>query len=270
MPTAYVHLREDPHYRRLAFINGFARLGYIVVQGQPQKPISERDVCVIWNKTPRSRLTFEAARAAGAACIVAENGYAGLDDQGHRPYALALDGHCGSGRWYVGDESRLEALNLPFQPPREPTGNRVLIVGQRGIGCPLMRSPHNFVDDRVSILTKRGWDCLVRPHPGMKAPERLLDDDLAQVDQVAVWSSNVATQALIQGLPVFYGAPAIITAGAAKRTTAPFTEGERRIAFQRLAWAQWFIDEIENGAALQTLIDVHAGVLPSLHSGHGL
>lgn len=267
MPTAYVHLREEPHYRRVAFINGFARLGYVVVQGQPQppKPIDSRDVCLIWNRTPRSRYSFEAADAAGAACLVAENGYAGVDRNGVKPYAIALDGHTGSGRWFVGDADRLDALELDFQPMR-PLGDRALLVGQRGIGSIHMRSPHAFLDNTRPHLERKGWSVLERKHPGIKTPERPLSMDLGQVNQVVVWSSNVATQALIQGLPAFYAAPTIVTAGAAKpllRTTTVATEDERRAAFTRMAWAQWTIDEIDSGEAIKTLLDVHAGVLSS-------
>jgi hypothetical protein len=277
MPTAYVHLPHQVSYRREAFINGFARLGYIVHQCQPPRPLGVEDVAVIWNRTARSKMTVDMAKIGGGAVIVAENGYWGQDAQGRQAYALALDGHCGSGRWYAppGDDSRLQRLQIDFKPFRTIAGERVVIAGQRGIGSEAMRSPPEWDSIVAANLQFKGFEALVRPHPGVdKHANGPLMDDLADARCLVVWSSNCATEALIEGVPVFYDAPAIVTAGAARPfrefPTGASYEGQRQDVFERLAWAQWFVDEIDSGEALRILVDVHAGRLPACQRGLGL
>lgn len=287
MPTAYVHLPAQVHYRREAFINGLSRLGYIVVQGQPAVAMKPNDVAVVWNKTVRSQYVLNAARKAGAAVIVAENGYYGADEDGRQPYALALDGHNGSGRWFVGGRERLDALDVPFQPNRTRRTGALLVAAQRGIGSPLMASPKEHAMEVSMAIAARYPDVYrfhIRPHPGQNKPKKPLWQDLLDVEAVIVWSSNCATAALVEGVPVFYDAPAIVTEGAAvslrgRSASGPsrsvnlqqtFTDESREKSFQRLAWAQWFLREIESGEALNTLICVHEGSLPSCQKGFGL
>ncbi len=271
MPTAYIHLRSDPHYRLDAFTQGFTRLGFHVEHHPPYSPMNEGDVAVIWNKTARSLGALK--NAGDGAVIVAENGY-----YGEERYALALDGHNGSGRWYVGDRPRLDALQIDFQPLVSPQTGKVVIAGQRGIGSPAMRSPGYHAQQIEASLINRGYRPLVRPHPGRHAPTSTLAEDLEGAEALVVWSSNCATEGLIRGIPVYFDAPHIVTEPAAipwfkfgAGVVAPTrTEEMRQAAFLRLAWAQWSVDEIRHGAPFQVLLDVQAGVLPSCQKGLGL
>lgn len=278
MKRAYVHLRDGVPYRLDAFVKGFTRLGYQTSVGAPREPVGPDDVAVVWNKSGRSRETIEQARVGGGALIVAENGYYGVDEDGIQNYALALDGHNGSGRWYVGDDSRLRRLGIEFKPwrpcsPLAANQGRVLIAAQRGIGAPNMASPHNFAEDVAAKERARGFSPTIREHPGRHEATTTLLQDLEGVEALIVWSSNCATQALIEGVPVLYAAPTIITASAAYPygpPRPPVSQTDRPKAFERLAWAQWSLGEIKSGEALQTLIDVHAGRLPSCQPGLGL
>lgn len=274
MPKAYIHLPAHVQERRAAFINGFAKLDFIVHQEQPQAPIGPGDVAVIWNKFGRSRQSVEMAREGGGALIVTENGYCGKDRSGRQPYALALDGHNGSGRWYAPDDSRLKRLALPFKPFTQRDGY-VLIADQRGLGSQQMRSPPDFSFAASNEISRRAHlPVRVRPHPGRHRPEQPLEADLKGARAVVVWSSNCATSALIEGIPTFFKAPAIVTEGAAQHyhwtCFGEFHEDARQEAFARVAWAQWFLDEIDSGEAFQILLDVHAGKLPSCNQGLGL
>lgn len=266
MPVAHLHLPAHVEERRFAFIDGFKRLGFQVQFGSPPptQPLKPEDVVVVWNMTARSHQAIYAAQAAGAALIVAENGYFGQDADGCQTYALALDGHNGSGRWPSGGRERLEALNVPFKPLKPYVRDRILIADQRGIGSQLMRSPHNFGHLTASWLERRGFRTELRPHPGRHAPRRPLADDLAQTDAVVVWSSNVATQALIEGLPTYFCAPHIVSEGASRKVsvahpepTGVCSEEQRDAAFVRMAWAQWFLNEIAAGEAFKRLLDLH-------------
>jgi len=272
---AYVHLRDNVHYRLEGFVEGLKRIGYEVLIGQPARPLEPNDVAVIWNKTARSGACIEAARRGGGAIIVAENGYHGWDAEGRQTYAMALDGHNGSGRWFAGDRTRLDALGIEFQPWKElRRENKVVIAAQRGIGAPQMASPHAFAEGIADQIRRVGWQPYIRQHPGRHKSETTLAQDLEDARALVVWSSNCATEALIRGIPVFYCAPNIVTSAAATRWSpgglpAP-PMPEREPAFERMAWAQWFVDEIESGEAMRTLLDVHAGRLPACQEGMGL
>jgi hypothetical protein len=275
MPKAYVHLPAHVEQRRAAFIDGLARLGFAVIQGQPERPIPPGDVAVTWNLTPRSRQSLEMARAGGGALIVTENGYCGEDRNGLKPYAIALDGHAGAGRWYAPDDSRLIPLDLPFEPFTVKQQGYVLLADQRGLGSPKMRSPHDFANTTSHLIrAATGLPVNVRHHPGRHVPVQSLDRDLEGARALVVWSSNCATAALIKGVPTFYRAPAIVTAGAAKpfhpSLVGEFTDSDRHAAFSRLTWAQWFLDEIATGEPFRHLLDVHAGKLASCQPGLGL
>lgn len=268
---AYVTLRTDPHYRMEAFCEGLRRCGYTVVAEQPVRPLDADDVLVVWNLLSRGRAAAELARPARAAVLVAENGYYGADAQGRQTYALALDAHCGAGRWFVGGYERLDALDIPFRPLQTGGASgsgRVLVADQRGIGSPKMASPAGFGERTAALLRGRGYEVEVRPHPGKDKQPAPLQAALDAAEAVVVWSSNVATHALVAGKPTYYCAPSIVTQGAALRFPAGFgcfedriTEHDRREAFRRLSWAQWFVDEIAGGEAFKTLIDHHKGAL---------
>ncbi|AXQ69199.1 hypothetical protein HOU02_gp526 [Caulobacter phage CcrBL9] len=274
MSRAYVDLKDNPHYRMSSFINGLARLGYTVRRGLPDHPVEPGDVALIWNRLGRSVQAEKMVKAGGGALIVAENGYHGQDADGNQAYALALDGHNGSGRWFVGDQSRLDALKIDFKPWRTQLSGRFLVADQRGIGSPIMRSPAMFAERMTALVEAQGKKAYVRPHPGRNKPIRSLMQDLEDKEGLIVWSSNAATEALIAGVPVHYAAPAIVTRGAAKRLTTPFLWNSdvdaRPDAFKRLAWAQWFLHEIASGEALRTLLDVHQGKLPAVQEGFGI
>ena len=66
-------------------------------------------------------------------------------------------------------------------------------------------------------------------------------------------------RALLRGIPVIYDAPHWIMADAAgadvNTIEAPHMP-VRRFAFQRLAWAQWAMKEIESGAAYRHLLSL--------------
>lgn len=265
MSRAYVAFKDTPHYRMASFMDGLARLGYSVSKGLPEY-MNQGDVLVTWNRMAQAERAVNLAQQVGAAHIVAENGFYGQDAEGVQAYAMALDQHNGAGRWFVGDDSRLKALQIEFQPWRAPTGGAFLVADQRGIGSPLMRSPPDFAHRAQSIIRAQGREAFVRLHPGRHQPVTSLAQDLEDKDALVVWSSNAATQALIAGVPVHFMAPHIVTQGAAKRLTTSFLWNngvdKRPEAFKRMSWAQWFLPEIASGEAFRVLLDVHLGRLP--------
>lgn len=268
MPTAYLQLPDHMSDRSHAFSDGCAQLGFVVNLGSPVSRLRHDDVVITWNLSARSYHSAQMAREGGGAHIVAENGYTGFDEHGQQHYAMALEGHCGSGRWFAPDDSRLKKLDIDFQPWRNTAHRKALVAEQRGIGSSLMKSPAHYGTSIVRELQKRGVEGIIRPHPGaVKDANGPLMEALDGLDSLVVWSSNCATEALINGVPVYYSAPHIITAGAASKFATygnhNFTDEARYAAFSRLAWAQWTLDEIASGEAIDTLLQVHRGRLPA-------
>ena len=221
------------------------------------------EVLVTWNRfAGRIDALATACEARGGKVIVCEEAYTRRLVPG-KHFAMALGGHNGSGEWFPGGPERWRALGLEIAPYREPEGD-VLICCARGMGSPAMREPPWFRNDTVAALRAQGVkEIRVRAHPGKAYGQRPLAEDLKGAAVVVVWASNCATEALLAGIPVIYDAPHIITAGAAYPGVWPFIcggpasqslYGDRQSAFERLAWAQWTMEEIAAGAPFRHLL----------------
>ena len=234
---------------------------------------------MIWNRYGTNHELAKDYERAGARVLVCENGYLGADEQQRQFYAIARNGHNGSGSWpYDGRKDvrpapvhRWEKLGIDVQPWREPPADGYLLVcGQRGIGSPEMASPpgwHEAVIARLRRVTKTAIK--VRSHPGNDEPVVPLEKDLAGALGVVVWSSSVAGKALLKGIRCWYDAPHHVLGGAMERVAelelllrsgnlrqdlfSRFGH-ERRPWFARMAWAQWSVEEIERGEPFEHLL----------------
>lgn len=273
MKKAYVLIREAPWYRREAFVAGLRAAGYDVRLARPDRG-APGDALVIWNRYATNHDLATRFESEGGTVLVAENGYIGaggsvpkfdVHPRGPRPadyYAISVHGHNGSGRWPSGDGSRFAALAIELKP-WVMDGEHVLVCGQRGIGSPTMASPPDWHVKAAALLaklTKRRVQ--IRLHPGNDAPKRPLADDLKGAHACIVWSSGSGITALIAGIPVFYDAPHWICAGAAVQLShakieEPLREDAARLAaLERMAWAQWRVEEIQTGEPFRRLLEV--------------
>lgn len=263
MPRAVVLIRDEPHYRREAFISGMRNIGMTVLYADIADPVPG-DVLVIWNRYGQYHQAANRWEKARAKVIIAENGYYGKDAGGLQRYALALHGHNGSGTWHIGGPERLDELGIKIQPWRTG-GKHILVCGQRGIGSPTMASPPNWhvnVAQKLAKLSKR--PIKIRAHPGTHAPRTHLSDDLSDAWACVIWSSACGVAALIAGIPVIYQAPYWICSGAADRKLECIDKIDdgawmlktREQALQRMAWAQWTLDEITSGEPFRLLMDL--------------
>ena len=99
MRRAWITLRHQPPYRSDAFAEGFERLGFKAEMRFPSPgAVRKDDVVVTWNLNPRYRPAAQEATRAGAALIVAENGYVG------RPPGR-LHSRCGPARYRLGNHA---------------------------------------------------------------------------------------------------------------------------------------------------------------------
>lgn len=255
MKLAYVGIREQPHYRREAFVAGLKAAGYEVRIGAPQR-FDADTIYLCWNRYSENHEYCRRLEQAGGICLIAENGYLRGPKDGGDYYALARHGHNGSGTWPEGDASRFEALGIELQPWREQ-GQHILVCPNRSFGMPGMIMPPEWAHDvkkRLTKFTKR--EIRVRPHPGNDAPKKPLADDLRDAWAVVIWASSAGVHALVAGIPVICESPHWICKKAASTLASiesPTMFG-RTVELQRLAWAQWNLAEIASGEAIDHLL----------------
>jgi hypothetical protein len=206
MRRAYVGIKAEPGYRQSAFASGLRACGYEVAFGPP-KSFDPDTVFVSWNRYFENHDFCTKLEKAGGVCLIAENGYVNGRHDGGDYYALAIGGHNGSGRWYVGGPERWDALGVELKPWRAE-GDHILVCPNRNFGRPDMIMPANWARDvkaRLQRLTKR--PVRVRPHPGNDAPKTPLSADLKGAHCVVIWSSSAGVKALIEGIPVISHSP---------------------------------------------------------------
>lgn len=261
----FVALKSDPHYRRDAFERGLAARGLKKVSCVDD--LRSGDIAVFWNlyRHDTERIA-SSLRGRGCRVLVAENGYAGHDRNGHRLYALAADGHNGSGRWYVGPTDRLSVANVTRPMGWRKTDRHApfLVCGQRGIGSSVMASPEGWHHRVAHELSGAGVPFLLRPHPGTNEAERgSLDDAILRSRGVIVWSSACGVRALLLGVPVWFAAPHWVCEAGARRYTGPSSLAEplmddaaRDEALRAMSWAQWTLEEIGSGEAFAVVLSV--------------
>lgn len=254
-------IRRDPHYRRAAFDAGLQRLGYKLVTSGPPK--SRADLLLMWNLHGGNETLAIEWEAKGGTVLVCENAYIGKDDQGRQLYAIAAHGHNGSGWFPVGTDDRFAALGIDLKP-WVPEGGHVLVAGQRGIGSRKMASPPNWDDRMMQRLRElKVPKVKLRRHPGRTPPATTLEQDLEGASACLIWSSASGVKALTLGIPVIYCAPHWICEGAAKygldgppQPLKPVRDDAlRRLAMHRMAFGQWRVDEIEQGAPFRWILE---------------
>lgn len=245
-------IRHGQHYRADIFAEGLRRLGY-TIETKWQRHPGPNDLLLVWNRCRGFDPIAEIYERCGARVLVAENGYLPLPAAGAKYYALALGGHNGSGRWFVGDRPRLP---IDEQPWRE-RGGKVLVLPQRGIGQPGVAMPGNWpatTIKRLRQLTDR--ELVLRPHPGHVRNSPPLDFD--DIWCAVTWGSGAAIKALQAGIPVFYDFAQWIGQAASARLADNLEScqtGSRDLLWTRLSWAQWTLDEIASGEALDRLLN---------------
>lgn len=249
---AICQIRDQPAYRRDAFLDGLRIAGYgIKSNGYPKEPM---DLLVIWNRYGGYAAMADTWEKHGGTVLVCENGYIGVDNQNRQLYAISANGHNGSGWFPDPTEDRFSKLNIEVLPWKETSPeNHMLVCGQRGIGTKLMASPdnwHSFAQMRLKRITAR--PVKIRLHPGNHAPKTPLMADLEGAHACVIWSSSSGVKSLVNGYPVFYDAPHWICSGAAAKLGLPVEtplqdDDKRMAALQHMAHAQWTVDEIQSG-----------------------
>jgi hypothetical protein len=260
-PRAFIGIKPLPHYRSDAFADGLRKMGFQCTRGM-FKP-REGDLLLSWNLYGLLERQAQEFRNAGATVLVAENGYLGGDANKHMLYAMARDGHNGSGSFPVDDgEDRFTPLGVEVKPWKSEPAGHVVVAGQRGIGTRQMASPHGWHDRvAIEIRAKTRKQVRVRYHTGRPAVQQAEDikqQYLRGAYASVIWASALGVRSLVEGIPVFYSAPHWICAGAAVQgtdVTKPLMDDALRLAaLKRMAHAQWTIEELQSGEAFARLL----------------
>lgn len=262
---AFSAIRKAPFYRHDAFLKGLAAAGHEVHDAQPDR-FDDETLFVCWNRYGGNHDLACRVEAGGGRVIVAENGYINGDGSppkfsvhpgGPKPadyYAIGLGYHNDAERVRAGGRERFDRLGLMLTPWRT-CGDHILVAANRAFGAPGRAMATDWADRTAARLgkeTKRR--IVIRRHPGNDVPKRPVSADLDNAWAVVVWSSSVAVHALAAGIPTFIEAPFHIVKGASATGSieAPTTPG-RRPWFERMAWGQWRVDEIEQGVPFRHL-----------------
>lgn len=249
---ATVLFKPSVSYRRDAFEDGLRILGY-GISPTPLSTPARDDLLVLWNRSHYENHVALRYEAAGATVVVAENGYIGSDGAGHKLYALARTHHNGAGKWNVGNTPR---WRQPIRPWRG-SGDTILVLPQRGIGCTGIAMPTGWeVDVRKRLAAMTDRPVRVRRHPGVAKEDPYLA--LVGAHAAVTWGSGAGIKALAYGVPVFHDFSMWIGAPAARALKGADIEdpflGDRLPMFERLAWAQWSLAEVQSGEAFRCLL----------------
>jgi hypothetical protein len=255
MPKFINLLRQNDQHRLDVFNNGMTRLGYTRVEAH--KPVGPGDVLIMWNRYGGNHERAISAIARGAKVLVVENCSLG---NGFRPgtwYNIARDNVAVAGGVFQdhGPE-RWDSWGIELAP--WSGGEETLILAQRGIGAPTIRSPDNWAE---SMRARLGTKTRIRPHPGAVPGLLPLENDLQHACEVITWASAGGVQSLWLGKPVFHVHPDFVMGGASRpfherATLGALRDDDARLkAFRRLAWCMWECEtEIATGDALATLL----------------
>lgn len=264
---AYCLIRDQPWYRRDAFVTGLKAAGLETITQRPDK-ISKETVVVMWNRYSDGHDLANRVEAAGGMVIVAENGYIGAG--GGTPKFQVHPAGAAPGHYYAVsprfhndallvrhlDTERWKRLGLELKPWRTE-GEHILVCPNRSFGVPGRSMPPDWAEKceaRLRKITKR--PIKIRRHPGNNEPARPLSEDLRNAWAVYVWTSSCGVHSLVEGIPTFVDAPYWIMKDAAATgdPESPATP-ERQPHFEKMAWAQWTIDEIATGAPFRHILN---------------
>ena len=239
MPRAHLNLRHAVPARHAAFTTGLTRAGFTVTDKLTTRP-APGDILVTWNRLQDGRLAADAFESRGNQVLVAENASWGNAFAGHHWYTVARRFHNTAGMFPVGGRERWASLGVELQPWR--LAGETVILPQRGIGPPQVAMPRHWP---AQALKRHGGR--VRHHPG-QGPAVDLQLDLAQAGRAVTWGSGAAVKALMWGIPVVSEMPGWIG-------EQDNTDAGRLAMLERLAWAQWKLEEIASGEPFMRLLN---------------
>lgn len=235
---------------------GLRALGHEVVGFDQQL---NADILVTWSPWKRSRreALYCHYSGQGRPVIVMENGWLSpvmVPPIGCEQYfQAALGGWNGTGSYPVGGPGRWESWGLTMSGWTNRQVGRngyALVIGQRGHPHDARSAPPSWEYNLQLDGVEEKW-IMRRPRDYTMVP---LAKHLAGAAEVHVWTSNAATHALLDGVPVIQHGPNLMTSELVSRPGQALQRGDRRPVFERLAWGQWTAPEIGSGEPFARLL----------------
>lgn len=154
------------------------------------------------------------------------------------------------------DGTRWAALGLQIKPWRK-TGSHVLVVCQSDYWYQRhgLVSAAFWVDQVMADLRKHTKRPVVVRNAAGKKKDQSIAEAFEACWGVVVHSSNVAVDALLEGIPVFCGHPcaAYTLSGSVQQLESPVYPHDRERWTRVLADNQWSLDEFRNGTCWRHL-----------------
>ena len=254
---AFCLIKEEPHYRREAFVSGLQKLGYKVFFDVDLRDIRKDDLLVIWNRYGHFDEFAKLYEAKGCKVIVVENGYLGVQYNDKVWYSIALSHHNGYGKYRL-IADRFFDQNLKFSEWKT-TGREVVVLAQRGIGEKSIASPDNWEYYAKDLIEhKTGLPVRIRQHPGLTYAIDLAED-LKNAKFAVTWGSGAGIKAITLGVPVVHGLQNWI----AKDSSLHISEfdmkklfrGDRTKTFCNVFSAMWNLQEIYDARPFVELLN---------------
>lgn len=247
-PVVYYCARKNRHHSD-ALVAGF---GAVAVPVERRRPVPGDDVLHIIGGLQFGSLDIlHAVRAAGRPYVFVDRAYFGGGPGSNvlRVVPKAYQQHWIACRY----ADRWDALRIPLQPWRR-SGRHILVVPP-GEAIRDLFGLGDWTAETVEQLrqvTDRPIDVSIKGDP------RPLSTRLHDCHCVVTWSSNVAVEAVVAGVPVFAGRwSAAVLMGYGLHELPAMIEAPRmpyRVEWARsLAYGQFTLAEIADGTAYRTI-----------------
>lgn len=234
----------------------------------------EADIVVFYGLQPRFKLLFDLYVRNQRHCIFVDLGYFGRMQNGklngyHRvsvnelfPTTIFTSPFCESLTY-----DRASIFNLDLKPPRND-GKYLLLAGMSA------KSAHvngylaeQYETEIISAYSTSKYPIVYRPKPSWpearplkgalySPPEQALTDVLTGARCVITHHSNVAIDGLIEGIPCIVQTPSpakFLSGNNPETAVCPDIE-VRKKWLSKLAYAQWNLEEMENGLMWKFLL----------------
>lgn len=234
---------------------GIRALGHTLLDFNTQM---EGDALVTWSPWNRSRRAALVRHYADARrpVIVMENGWLTpllLPPIGcEQFFQVALGGWNGTGTYPVDGPDRWASWRLTMDAWTNRIAGRngyALVIGQRGHPFDTRSAPPGW-ENQLQLPGIEERFVIRRPRETVIP----LAKHLSGAAEVHVWTSNVATHAILDGIPVIQHGPNLMTSELASRPGQALQRGDRRAVLERLAWAQFTMPEIGSGEPFARLL----------------
>jgi len=248
-----------------AFYQGLIRHG-IEVALLPRREYRPSDVAVFWAMHFQSAIRTQAAH--GGKIIVLERGFIDRMDFASVGWG-GICGHADFCNQGAGPDRYASYFSGRMQPWHDRPDGPVIVAGQ----VPGDASCRDL-DERAWLarvadhFAGSGRKVIYRPHPevmkrqpqraeqiagGLEVSTGALHEDLSRASEVVTWSSNVAVDATMAGVPCVAQSSHSMLWGHAAAEPGESKPFDRRAWACRIANAQWTVHEIAEGIAWDQL-----------------